>query len=314
MKIAILLLAHKNKAQLERLISVLRNDHVDIFVHLDLKADFFPSDINAQDIVFTEKRIDVGLFEFSMIEAEFELINTARRYGNYSYFILMSAQCYPIRSMRYIYEFLESHYPEPFIEIVAPKDDNYVKVNFEHTYIFKRLKLRTYAFLKEHFSFKGYRALRYIPGGMIFVASRIKEFLVGSPKANLKKLNLPTYCGSQWWILPDNMIERAIHFYENKDFCRTVSDTFSCDETFFQVVVMSDPDAAGVELDTERNYINRKWFYIFDNGHPIVFTKEYYDQIIASRMFFARKFDIDTDSEVLDMIDVARETDDRLDT
>jgi len=297
------LLAHKNKEQLERLISKLQHKNIDIFIHLDSKADFEPSDINNADVIFTENRIDVGLFEFSMVKAQFELINTAHQYGKYDYYILMSAQCYPIRGIDYIYNYLSDHYPESFIEIVAPKEDNYVKVNFEHIYILKRLKLKIYAFLKKHFSFKAYRILRYIPGGMIFLISRAKELFVKSPKVNLQKMGFEMYCGSQWWILPDAIIEKMIKSYENKAYCKIVSDTFSCDETFFQTAIMSDSDISIMTPDDNGNIINRKWFYIFENGHPIILTKDHYDQIISSGMLFARKFDVTVDSEILNMLD-----------
>ncbi len=68
--------------------------------------------------------------------------------------------------MDYIYSFLSQNYPKPFIEIVSEKEGNYVKKSLNSVYINKKFKLKTYAFLKKHFSYKGYRLLRYIPGGI----------------------------------------------------------------------------------------------------------------------------------------------------
>ncbi|MBO5702774.1 MAG: hypothetical protein J6S71_10075 [Clostridia bacterium] len=304
MKVAILLLAHKNKAQLERLLSLLDHEDVDVYVHLDKKCNFEPQDIDSPTkVTFTDKRYDVGLFEFSMVDAEFELINTAKRNGDYKYFILMSGQCYPLDRIDRIVSYLDAHYPEPFIEIIAPTEHNYVKKNFKHVYILKRFKLKTYDFLKKHFSFKGYRVLRYIPGGFVFAVSTLKELFVKSPKRRLEKMGYSVYCGSQWWILPDHIIEKAESAYNDKAFCKAVSDTFSCDETFFQTVIMNHQKECGVELDSDNNFVNRKWFYIFDGGHPITLTKSQADQIKESGMLFARKFDIDVDSKVLDEID-----------
>lgn len=303
MKIAVLLLAHKNKSQLERLLSVMKHKNVDIFIHLDKKAAFQPSDITAENVIFTEKRYDVGLFEFSMVEAERELIQTARLHGNYSYFILMSGQCYPLVSIEKIVDHLTNSYPEPYIEIVAPKKDNYVRVNFAHVYILKRLKLRTYAFLKKHFTYDGYRILRYIPGGFVFLISRLKELFVKPPKTRLERMGLPMYCGSQWWILPDTVINRVVPFFENKEYCKIVYDTFSCDETFFQTAIMAEPEANGIKPDDNGNYMNRKWFYIFWEGHPILLRPEHHKDIHSSGMFFARKFDTAVDTEILNLID-----------
>ncbi len=308
MKVAILLLAHKNKDQLERLLSQLNHKDVDVYVHLDRKCSFEPRDVEAPaNVRFTEKRHDVCLFEFSMIDAEFELIQTAKRNGEYKYFILMSAQCYPLARIDDIVPYLEAHYPEPFIEIIAPTEHNYVKKNFKHVYILKKFKLNAYDFLKKHCSFKGYRILRYIPGGFVWAVSMLKEIFVKSPKKRFEKMGYSVYCGSQWWILPDHIIEKAELAYNDKAYCKAVSDAFSCDETFFQTLIMKYQNECGVELDSDNNFVNRKWFYIFDGGHPITLTKTHMDQIKESGMLFARKFDMCVDSEVLDEIDCFKE-------
>jgi hypothetical protein len=303
MKIAILLLAHKNKEQLEHLLKVLRHEQVDIFVHVDKKCSFLPSDIeHDENVHFVEKRYDVGLFEFSMVDAEIELIRTAKKHGNYHYFVLMSGQCYPLFKMDDIYAYLKSGYPEPYIEIVAPTSEHYVRRNFRHVYCLKRFKLRSYAFLKKHFSYKAFRCLRYIPGGFVFAVSRIKEWFCKSPKARLQRMGYPMYCGSQWWILPDTVIDNVLIEYDNKKFCKAVYDTFSCDETFFQTTIMKHAADNGIVLDDNGNFMNRRWFFIFDGGHPIILKKDHYQQIMSSGMLFARKFEMEAD-DVLDMID-----------
>ena len=40
MRIAVLILLHKNPVQAKRLISVLQHDDIDIFIHIDKKCDF----------------------------------------------------------------------------------------------------------------------------------------------------------------------------------------------------------------------------------------------------------------------------------
>lgn len=305
MKIAVLLLVHKNKEQLQRLLSKLKHDNVDIFIHLDSKCSFSSEDISSENVFFTENRYDVGLFEFSMVEAEMELIRTARKHGNYSYYIMMSGQCYPIKSIERIYNTLCERYPVPFIEITAPTETNYVKTNFKHVYILKRFKLKTYAFLKRHFPMQVYSVLRYIPGSFVLLISTIKEVFVKSPQKRLDKLGYKRYCGSQWWILPDKAIDVAEQAYGNEKFCKIIYDTFSCDETFFQTALMLHQDELGIKLDESGDFKNRQWFYNFNGGHPIILTKEKYEEIISSDKLFARKFDDNIDSEILDMIDSA---------
>ena len=308
MKIAVLMLVHKNAEQVKRLISVLKHENVDIFIHIDKKCTFDKNaildDTNSKNVIFTKNRYSVGLYQFSMVEAEKELIRTAAEHGDYQYFVLLSGQCYPIKSIDYICNFLEKSYPKPFIEIISQKDGNYVKENFKEVYINKKFKLKTYDFLKKHFSYKGYRVLRFVPGGIAKLNSCIKQLAAGSPQKRLAKMGIEGYCGSQWWILPDTAIEHMLKMLDDKRFCSVISDVYSCDETFFQTSIMMNSAEFGIELDKDNNYRNKMWYFVFNNGsHPFVLTEKDFNMLISSDMLFARKFDADSDRKILDMLD-----------
>ena len=308
MKIAVLLMVHKNLEQVKRLISILQHDNIDIFIHIDEKCLFDESDIlnnsEFKNIRFTQKRYNVGLYSFSMVKAEKALIETALEYDSYQYFILLSGQCYPIKSMDFIYDFLEKSYPKPFIEIVSSKDGNYVKENFKNVYINKRFKLKTYDFLKKHFSYKAYRILRYIPGGIVKCNSCIKQWFVGSPEKRLEKVGVVGYCGSQWWILPDTVIKHSLKMLNNKKFCSIISDAYSCDETFFQTSIMMRSYIDDAEFNENNDYLSKMWYFVFENGsHPSVLTQKDYQTLMSADMLFARKFDMERDAKILDMLD-----------
>ena len=304
MKIAVLLLVHKNKEQTERLLMKLSHSDIDIYVHVDRKCNFDPAEVrHGGNVIFTEKRYNVGLFEFSMVDAEMELIYTAKKHGEYQYFILMSGQCYPLCKTEELCRCLKEQYPEPFIEIVAPTVENYVSKNFAHVYILKRLKLWTYNVLKKAFPYKVFRLLRYIPGGFVFGISAIKELFCGSPNKRLRSMGYPLFCGSQWWILPDKVIDNVLAEYDNKEFCKAIYDTFSCDETFFQTAIMKNPAENGIVLDSDGNFMNKRWYFVFDSGHPVTLMKKDYQAIGDSGMWFARKFDTAVDQNILDMLD-----------
>lgn len=303
MKIAVLMLVHKNKSQVLRLLSAMRHENIDFFLHIDKKCDWDLSDLELPNVYLTSRRYDVGLFEFSMVDAEIELIRTAQQHGKYGYFILMSGQCYPVTKAANIYDFLCERYPEPFIEIVAPTKENYVTRNFAKVYALKWLKIRSYGFLKRHFSYKTYRILRYFPGGLALLASCIKGLFVKAPAQRLKNRGLSCYCGSQWWILPDHIIDNVSRFFDDGEYRKIVNDCFSCDETFFQTAIMAEKEKNGIRTDEAGNYMNRKWFFIFYDGHPILLTQEKYREITESNMLFARKFDMEQDSKIMDMLD-----------
>ena len=305
-KVALLLLVHKNKTQLERLLAAFQHKNLDIFIHLDSKCPFAPSDISAKNVIFTEKRYDVGLFEFSMVDAEMELIRTARRHGDYSYFLLMSGQCYPVWKVEDICDFLHRSYPKPFIEIITPDSKNRFRKVFNHTYLMKRFKLNSYAFLKQHFRDSAFSRLRYLPGSFVLAVSRIKELFSHSPGHRLEAMGIQPFFGPQWWALPDTVMDHVEQMYGSRQYVKAISDCYSCDETFFQTALMMKPEQFGISLNEAGQWKGLLWYQVFVQGHPIILTKADYDRILTSGKPFARKFDADTDTEILDLLDQNR--------
>ena len=116
-------------------------------------------------------------------------------------------------------------------------------------------------------------------------------------------MGITPYFGPQWWILPDIVVNELLHFYENKDYCNCIKDCFSCDETFCQTAIMVHADHFGITLNEDGYYLGKKWFTIFSHGHPHLLTQNHFKQLTSSGMLFARKFDLDKDAVVLDMLD-----------
>ena len=303
MKIAVLILAHKNKQQLERLISTLEHPSVDIYIHLDKKSMLSPLDFQHLNVRFTNKRFDVALFDFSMVDATMELVHTANFYGKYNYYLLMSGQCYPLRHIDNIYDYLRRSYPKPLIEITSPEIVAKFARTFKYSHVLKRFRTASFSVIQKCRHGKSIYPYKYIPEGVVFVATLLKGLFVKSPKQRLNDMGINPYRGPQWWILPDAVIDEMLGFYDNKKYCNCIRDCFSCDETFFQTAIMVHADKFGISLNENGYYLNKKWFTIFSHGHPITLTQNHFDQLISSNMLFARKFDEDVDSVILDMLD-----------
>ena len=303
MKIAALILAHANKKQLERLISALNHPAIDIYIHLDKKSALSPEDFQGYNVRFTEKRWDITLFDFSMVDAEMELIRTAQARESYSYYILLSGQCYPLRHVDDIYNYLCNSYPKPLLEVISPEIVTKFARQFQYPHVMKKFRVVSEAFLKKHLPTKSIYPYKYIPEGIVFAATIIKSVFVRSPKQRLKAMGIDPYFGPQWWILPDQAIDEICTLYTNRDFCDCMRDCFSCDETFFQTAIMTSADQFGIVLNEKGYYLNKKWFTIFEHGHPLLLTQKHFDQLVSSKMLFARKFDLNRDAEILDMID-----------
>lgn len=95
-RLAFLLVAHQDPAQLERLCGRLAG-HA-IFVHIDGRAKDFPVErIAALPGVVMVPRIPVYWGDFSVIEATLTSLRTAQAQGPFDRYVLLSGACYPAR-------------------------------------------------------------------------------------------------------------------------------------------------------------------------------------------------------------------------
>lgn len=307
MKVAALILAHKNEEQLKRLISVLQHPSIDIYIHLDAKSSLEASSFVQKNVFFTQRRIDISLFDFSMVDAEMELLCTAAANEKYGYYILLSGQDYPLWHIDNIYDYLCKKYPEPLIEVISTDIVTMFAHQFRYPYVMKKFRTRSEAFLKKHLSTRSIYPYKYIPEGIALAVSMMKSLFVKSPKKRLNAMGIMPYFGSQWWILPDVAVDEICKIYEDEKFCDCIKDCFSCDETFFQTAIMIHAERFGISLCDEGKYKGyypqKHWFVIFSHNHPIILKQEHFGKLITSNKLFARKFDITTDAVILDMID-----------
>lgn len=108
MKLAILLLCHKNPEQINLFLETLRNPNIEFFIHVDKKASI-TEDILVRDDIHVlpdEYRVDVQWGEFSPTQATLNLIYFARDAYSADYYWLCSGQDFPIHSAEYILEYL----------------------------------------------------------------------------------------------------------------------------------------------------------------------------------------------------------------
>ncbi len=84
MKHAILIMAHKNLNQLKRLISAVKSENIDVFVHIDSKQQLTKqemADIESIGGIVIEKRIHGELDKWSLPQIAINLMNTAKNAG-----------------------------------------------------------------------------------------------------------------------------------------------------------------------------------------------------------------------------------------
>ena len=88
---AILIIAHDNFSVLERLIKALSHPDVDIYLHIDAKVKSAPSfDKGNPNLYLLSHRIDTRWGDFSQIETEYVLLETALSHGEYAFYHIIS--------------------------------------------------------------------------------------------------------------------------------------------------------------------------------------------------------------------------------
>jgi hypothetical protein len=120
MKIAYLILAHRNPNLIKKAVEILSCDGASFFIHIDAKFALAPFDsICGGNVVFIQPRLPVYWGEFSQTEAIFLLIQQALAAPERpDYLVLLSGSDFPLKSGRYIRNFLTTNRGHEFITMV----------------------------------------------------------------------------------------------------------------------------------------------------------------------------------------------------
>lgn len=307
-------MAHKNKAQLIRLIKTLNCANFDFFVHLDSEWKLSDDDVDdikrcSERVYVINNRIHGELDQWSLPQITLNLIDEAVKVGKggggYNYYLLLSGQDYPIKSVEYINLFLEKNYPKPFIDVESYQTGNWVSTKF--------LLVRWMHKIEE--IHKKYRSgiRRKIRVAPYVLAEYLERFFWGTPYERVEKYGFKLYGGSQWWILPDEVIQYINDIRLKKPkFIKEYMRTWTPDETFFQTMAMNSPLANEILIDNELFEVGDQRCMTYANfvapgktfrGHPHIIEEIDFDRIISKKQLFARKFDCEVDSKILDKID-----------
>lgn len=106
---AFLIIAHNEFAVLQRLLSALDNEQVDIYVHIDKKVKEYPVlRTERAGLFFVKNRVDVRWGHVSQIECEYALFREAYKPGEYCFYHLISGVHLPLKGIEDILSYYES--------------------------------------------------------------------------------------------------------------------------------------------------------------------------------------------------------------
>jgi len=276
MKIACLIVTYTSAAQTMRMIERLNNGQFDFYIHLDKKADIKTHEglFEIPNVYFITDRVDVRWAGYSTVQAAFNGIKQIIASGiQYDFINLITGQDYPIKSPEYIADFLANSIGKEFIEY---KD-----------------------FDTEWMEAKG-RIDKYHLGNMKLVGKfRLEAILNFFIKRGKMPMDLKMYGVSTFWTLSPACALYVVDFIEhNKELEQFLKYTWGSDEFIFQTVLMNSPYKDAI---VNNNYRYVDWSA--GGARPRFLTTEDYDNIIASEGFFGRKFNIELDENILDLVD-----------
>lgn len=299
MKLAYIILAHKNPEQLTRLISRLNRETSSFFVHIDQATNeetygqmvkqlsLFPN-------VYFLKRYHTYWGSFNLVKATFEGIKELFKTAiDFDYVMFLSGQDYPIKSNAQIEQFLSKNLGKEFIEYYPLPCENWENENFtinvdriECWFINGKLVKHDFIALPENPSLK----LRVF----LTLCSLLIRLNILPRKRKFPEGFQP-FCGSAFWCLSKNCAEYINNFIQqNPAFINFFKFAGIADEVFFQTIILNSPFKEQVIKDDLK--------YVVWPG-PAILAKNNLENLKNSSDLFARKFDTAIDAEVLDLID-----------
>lgn len=272
MKIAYLMLAHKNPNQIKRFLMNIKNG--DIYIHIDKKKDIYEFDVvKNKNVFFIENRVAINWGGYTMMEATFNLLNVAIK-KEYDYYILVSGDDYFIKSEDDFIKFLYENKGKSFIEYNKFETD------------WKNLKYR----------YNNYNLFENKNSLLKKIIQKIVNSLI--TKRNMYN-NWIAYKGSQWWCLDLYATKYLLNYVnKNNSIKRYFRHTIVPDEMMIQTILLNSPYSKKIVND------NLRYIRLGNKNHPDILTKNNFDELIkAKNKFLARKFDEKYDIQILDMID-----------
>lgn len=309
--VAYLIMAHKNPEQVNRLIRGLKANSSVCFIHIDSRASFGPDII--VDAVPVRLRHHGVLGSYSLVQIADELMKRAKEYEtehniHFHYFCLLSGQDYLLKHPSAIADELERTYPKALIDCDAWNKGNWVAHGSKNS------QWCVEAIRKADVLFPASRPMRRLMKAPIFVINMILRHFTTAQK-KLARKGIQLYGGSAWWILPDYMVDYCLE--ETQKFGKTsrfypIVGVWVPEEHYYQTlllnskfkneVVIKPPDAPEQNCKTYAHFLPEGKPF---TGHPYILTMEDRDllQKLSAKRFFARKFDMSVDSDILDWID-----------
>lgn len=294
---AYLIMTYDRWEQLGVLINLIDDERNDIFLHINALSKDVPFEIiknmvnNARLIIL--ERFPIFWGDYSITNCIIQSLKTINRTGQYEYIHLLSGMDLPIKSQNYIHDFFDKN----------------KGANFINTYPFGALpkawyqRVSLYNSGTKYFRHKNV-CIRKIARGIDKVGRKV-QLLLGVDR--VKKLcsaqNITIMGGATWFSITEQL---AVAIIDNENLIKRIfSDrTIFADEMFVQTIVWSFGFGETI-FDSSDLYKtgNGSMRYIdWSRGAPYTWAMKDLEELRLSNCLFARKFDQNTDWDIIDSV------------
>lgn len=289
-KHAYLIMAHNDLYILEKLLSLIDNEHNDIYLHLDKKMkninlDNLKKSVKKSPIYFI-KRQNVHWSSYSQIKCELSLLKTATQNNKYSYYHLLSGVDLLIKNSETIYNYFEENLGTEFISYKSFKDTTSEELQ----------RIKYYHFLNGNARHKN-KLIRNI-------SNLVHDKMITIQKKNridrLRKNNLEIRKGANWFSITDDLARYVVS--KEKEIKKMYNHTNCADEIFLQTIVYNSKFKDKISKKYSEEHQNAKRHIDWNRGNPYTYTIKDYQELITCDEFFARKFSSQADREIIDKI------------
>ncbi len=273
MRIAHLILAHKNPLQLERLIIALQHPHFFIYIHVDEKASIHQFKYLSKygNVYFIKKRTKIFWAGYGTIQATIDGIREILP-AKCDYINVISAQDFPLKSAEDIYNFFLQNAGKQFVTCELVED----------TWQEAEVRIKKYHLINWR-----------IPGK--FQIEKIVNRILPERKF---PLNYTIVGRSNWFAVTFAAAKYIVDFLDqHPEVAKFFKLSWGADELIFSTILYNSDFKDMIE----DNFIYVDWSE--GKAHPKILKTHDYNALINSDKLFARKLDTDADSVILNMLE-----------
>ncbi len=292
--IGFILLTHTKPLQIYRLINKLNSlfNYPLIVCHHDFSKCDLSVDTLSENVLFVRPHLETEWAGFALVEATVQALRLMYDVPEApDWVVLLSGADYPIKTAKQILDELPSSSYDAYIQHEQITYETY-KYDVRTSVLWQKNSYQRYCTKSFSFHYSKKDSAHFNLEICLENPLLTKPFLPFSKK-------LTCFSGSQWFCVNKKAAKYIIDFHSKKNALTSYYKKLKyADESYFQTILAN---ASHLKVKNDR----RRYIDWSDRGtHPKTLLMEDLPNLLLSSAHFARKFDIDTDSNILDELDM----------